>query len=198
MASGSWEEASNPQACLFWEACPLVGGAGQAELPGLARPGGRRCTVGARESPPLGPSLKLLALEWGLPCALWPLELDSSSPWVVTTTNQRRAAWCPLGGGVRRGEEDPAPACQPCAGDACGFPDPVEDGGFLLCEERGQRVLVFSCRHGFRLRGPAQITCTPRGWDSPPPLCKGQFQSLFSRPDPKSAFFKYRLRINVL
>uniref|UniRef100_A0A8D0TH73 Thyroid peroxidase n=1 Tax=Sus scrofa TaxID=9823 RepID=A0A8D0TH73_PIG len=60
----------------------------------------------------------------------------------------------------------------PPPGDACGFPDPVEDGGFLLCEERGQRVLVFSCRHGFRLRGPAQITCTPRGWDSPPPLCK--------------------------
>uniref|UniRef100_A0A8C3W6L5 Thyroid peroxidase n=1 Tax=Catagonus wagneri TaxID=51154 RepID=A0A8C3W6L5_9CETA len=60
----------------------------------------------------------------------------------------------------------------PPPGDACGFPDPVENGGFLLCEELGKRVLVFSCRHGFRLRGPEQITCSPRGWDSPPPSCK--------------------------
>ncbi|XP_023974729.1 thyroid peroxidase [Physeter macrocephalus] len=56
--------------------------------------------------------------------------------------------------------------------DACGFPDKVEDGDFLLCEESGRRVLVFSCRHGFQLRGPEQIACTRRGWDSQPPVCK--------------------------
>ncbi|CAI9171494.1 unnamed protein product [Rangifer tarandus platyrhynchus] len=56
--------------------------------------------------------------------------------------------------------------------DACGFPDTVENGGFLLCAESGRRVLVFSCRHGFQLHGPEQITCTPRGWDSQPPVCQ--------------------------
>ncbi|KAB0338356.1 hypothetical protein FD754_024640, partial [Muntiacus muntjak] len=60
----------------------------------------------------------------------------------------------------------------PPPGDACGFPDTVENGGFLLCEESGRRVLVFSCRHGFQLHGPEQITCTPRGWDSQPPVCR--------------------------
>uniref|UniRef100_A0A8C6F5W0 Thyroid peroxidase n=1 Tax=Monodon monoceros TaxID=40151 RepID=A0A8C6F5W0_MONMO len=56
--------------------------------------------------------------------------------------------------------------------DACGFPDKVEDGDFLLCEESGRRVLVFSCRHGFQLHGPEQVACTRRGWDSQPPVCK--------------------------
>ena len=64
--------------------------------------------------------------------------------------------------------------CQPGPEDACGFPGKVEDGDFLLCEESGKRVLVFSCRHGFQLQGPEQIACTRRGWDSQPPVCKGQ------------------------
>ncbi|XP_032352830.1 thyroid peroxidase isoform X1 [Camelus ferus] len=62
----------------------------------------------------------------------------------------------------------------PPPGDTCGFPSQVEDGGFLLCDEPGKRVLVFSCRHGFQLQGPEQVTCTPKGWDSQPPVCKGQ------------------------
>ncbi|DAA33799.1 TPA: Thyroid peroxidase-like isoform 3 [Bos taurus] len=56
--------------------------------------------------------------------------------------------------------------------DACGFPDQVENGGFLLCDESGRRVLVFSCHHGFQLQGPEQVTCTRRGWDSQPPVCR--------------------------
>ncbi|XP_042098688.1 thyroid peroxidase isoform X3 [Ovis aries] len=56
--------------------------------------------------------------------------------------------------------------------DACGFPDNVENGGFLLCNESGRRLLVFSCHHGFQLQGPEQLTCTRRGWDSQPPVCR--------------------------
>ncbi|XP_024852144.1 LOW QUALITY PROTEIN: thyroid peroxidase [Bos taurus] len=56
--------------------------------------------------------------------------------------------------------------------DACGFPDKVENGGFLLCDESGRRVLVFSCHHGFQLQGPEQVTCTRHGWDSQPPVCR--------------------------
>uniref|UniRef100_A0A5F9C782 Thyroid peroxidase n=1 Tax=Oryctolagus cuniculus TaxID=9986 RepID=A0A5F9C782_RABIT len=54
----------------------------------------------------------------------------------------------------------------------CGLPDPVDGGDFVLCEEAGRRRLVFSCRHGYELQGPEQVTCTPEGWDSRPPACK--------------------------
>nr|XP_051685939.1 thyroid peroxidase [Oryctolagus cuniculus] len=54
----------------------------------------------------------------------------------------------------------------------CGLPDPVDSGDFVLCEEAGRRRLVFSCRHGYELHGPEQVTCTPEGWDSQPPACK--------------------------
>uniref|UniRef100_A0A8C4MW63 Thyroid peroxidase n=1 Tax=Equus asinus TaxID=9793 RepID=A0A8C4MW63_EQUAS len=54
----------------------------------------------------------------------------------------------------------------------CGSPEGVENGDFVLCEESGKRVLVFSCRHGFELQGQEQITCTPQGWDFQPPVCK--------------------------
>ncbi|XP_069350573.1 thyroid peroxidase isoform X3 [Eulemur rufifrons] len=56
--------------------------------------------------------------------------------------------------------------------DECGLPGKVDNGDFVPCEESGRRVLVFSCRHGYQLHGPAQITCTQRGWDSQPPTCK--------------------------
>ncbi|KAM7077996.1 LOW QUALITY PROTEIN: thyroid peroxidase [Molossus nigricans] len=55
-------------------------------------------------------------------------------------------------------------------GGACGFPGSVENGDVLLCGDSGR--VVYSCRHGFRLQGPAQLTCSPQGWDSPPPVCE--------------------------
>ncbi|ELW62346.1 Thyroid peroxidase [Tupaia chinensis] len=54
----------------------------------------------------------------------------------------------------------------------CVFPDRVADGGFVHCEESGQQVLVFSCQHGYELRGQERLTCTQKGWDFPPPSCK--------------------------
>ncbi|KAF6106794.1 thyroid peroxidase [Phyllostomus discolor] len=56
-------------------------------------------------------------------------------------------------------------------GDACGLPGGVENGDFVLCGEAGRRVLAYSCRHGFELRGREQLKCTPQGWDSRPPVC---------------------------
>ncbi|XP_036904649.1 thyroid peroxidase [Sturnira hondurensis] len=56
-------------------------------------------------------------------------------------------------------------------GDACRIPGSVENGDFVLCSEAGRRVLVYSCRHGFELHGQEQLTCTPQGWDSQPPVC---------------------------
>nr|XP_055109423.1 thyroid peroxidase isoform X3 [Symphalangus syndactylus]XP_055109425.1 thyroid peroxidase isoform X3 [Symphalangus syndactylus] len=56
--------------------------------------------------------------------------------------------------------------------DKCGFPESVENGDFVHCEESGRRVLVYSCRHGYELQGQEQLTCTQEGWDFQPPLCK--------------------------
>uniref|UniRef100_A0A2K5TRL1 Sushi domain-containing protein n=1 Tax=Macaca fascicularis TaxID=9541 RepID=A0A2K5TRL1_MACFA len=56
--------------------------------------------------------------------------------------------------------------------DKCGFPESVENGDFVHCEESGRRVLVYSCRHGYELQGHEQLTCTQEGWDFQPPLCK--------------------------
>ncbi|XP_054977322.1 thyroid peroxidase [Sorex araneus] len=56
--------------------------------------------------------------------------------------------------------------------DPCGLPANVDDGDYMFCEESGRRVAVYSCRHGFELQGHEQITCTLRGWDPQPPMCK--------------------------
>ncbi|XP_046954302.1 thyroid peroxidase [Lynx rufus] len=57
-------------------------------------------------------------------------------------------------------------------GDACGLQGGVDNGDWALCGEPGQRVLVFSCHHGFRLHGPEQVACSPRGRRFQPPVCR--------------------------
>ncbi|XP_041612962.1 LOW QUALITY PROTEIN: thyroid peroxidase [Vulpes lagopus] len=57
-------------------------------------------------------------------------------------------------------------------GDACGLPDGVDNGDVVLCGEAGQRVLVFSCHHGFELQGPEQVACSPRGRAVRAPVCR--------------------------
>ncbi|XP_006864023.1 PREDICTED: thyroid peroxidase-like isoform X1 [Chrysochloris asiatica] len=56
--------------------------------------------------------------------------------------------------------------------DKCAFPDKVDNGDFVQCDESGKRALVYSCHHGFELQGQEQITCTDKGWDFQPPVCK--------------------------
>uniref|UniRef100_A0A8C6A778 Thyroid peroxidase n=1 Tax=Marmota marmota marmota TaxID=9994 RepID=A0A8C6A778_MARMA len=57
-------------------------------------------------------------------------------------------------------------------GGKCGFPDQVDNGGFVHCEESGTQVLVYSCHHGFVLQGQERVSCTQDGWDLQPPVCK--------------------------
>ncbi|EGW04907.1 Thyroid peroxidase [Cricetulus griseus] len=56
--------------------------------------------------------------------------------------------------------------------DKCVFPEKVDNGNFVHCEESGKLVLVYFCLHGYKLQGQEQITCTQNGWDSEPPVCK--------------------------
>ncbi|XP_044515496.1 thyroid peroxidase [Gracilinanus agilis] len=57
-------------------------------------------------------------------------------------------------------------------GGTCSFPEKVDDGDFVSCSESGKHIVIYSCHHGYQLQGQEQLTCTQRGWDSPPPLCK--------------------------
>lgn len=58
----------------------------------------------------------------------------------------------------------------------------MDNGDWALCGEPGQRVLVFSCHHGFRLHGPEQVACSPRGGRFQPPVCRGQCSSAPASP----------------
>ncbi|XP_037668900.1 thyroid peroxidase isoform X1 [Choloepus didactylus] len=73
--------------------------------------------------------------------------------------------------------------------DKCGFPDKVDNGDFVYCDESGKRVLVYSCHHGYELQGQEQITCTDKGWDFKPPICKdiNECKDLMNPPCHRSA-----------
>ncbi|XP_054584076.1 thyroid peroxidase [Eptesicus fuscus] len=55
--------------------------------------------------------------------------------------------------------------------DVCGPLERVAHGDAVLCGPPGRRVLVFSCRRGFRLQGPQQLACSRRGRADQPPEC---------------------------
>ncbi|XP_045434784.1 thyroid peroxidase, partial [Pipistrellus kuhlii] len=59
---------------------------------------------------------------------------------------------------------------EPAPEDVCGL-ERVAHGDAVLCGPRGRRVLVFSCRRGFRLQGTQQLACSPRGRAGQPPVC---------------------------
>nr|KAF6308580.1 thyroid peroxidase [Myotis myotis] len=56
--------------------------------------------------------------------------------------------------------------------DVCGPLKRVANGDSVLCGPPGRRVLVFSCRRGFRLQGPQQLACSRPGRDDQPPVCE--------------------------
>ncbi|KAK1333318.1 hypothetical protein QTO34_006859 [Cnephaeus nilssonii] len=55
--------------------------------------------------------------------------------------------------------------------EVCGPLERVAHGDAVLCGPPGRRVLVFSCRRGFRLQGPRQLACSRRGRADQPPEC---------------------------
>lgn len=73
----------------------------------------------------------------------------------------------------------------------------MENGDVVLCGDSGH--VVYSCRPGFRLQGPEQLTCSPQGWDFQPPVCKGQSPNRVSLNGfPPVCIFKDELQINVI
>ncbi|XP_065822604.1 thyroid peroxidase [Labrus bergylta] len=55
----------------------------------------------------------------------------------------------------------------------CGTPREIQNGDFILSSMTGKLVALYSCYHGFKLKGAAAITCEGNQWSDHPPQCTG-------------------------
>ncbi|XP_038162994.1 thyroid peroxidase [Cyprinodon tularosa] len=56
----------------------------------------------------------------------------------------------------------------------CGSPRQIKNGDFIFSSKSGKLTALYSCYHGFRLEGAAEIVCEETGWNDEPPLCTGE------------------------
>ncbi|XP_032355949.1 thyroid peroxidase [Etheostoma spectabile] len=57
--------------------------------------------------------------------------------------------------------------------EQCGTPRKIKNGDFILSSAYGKLIALYSCYHGFKLKGAAAIVCEGYRWSAPPPQCKG-------------------------
>uniref|UniRef100_UPI0037E78C7E thyroid peroxidase n=1 Tax=Semicossyphus pulcher TaxID=241346 RepID=UPI0037E78C7E len=55
----------------------------------------------------------------------------------------------------------------------CGTPREIKNGDFILSSMTGKLVALYSCYHGFKLKGAAAIVCEGNQWNGQPPQCTG-------------------------
>ncbi|KAK5916372.1 hypothetical protein CgunFtcFv8_011362 [Champsocephalus gunnari] len=55
----------------------------------------------------------------------------------------------------------------------CGTPRQIKNGDFILSSTSGKLVALYSCYHGFKLKGAAAIICEENRWSNHPPQCTG-------------------------
>ncbi|KAJ4939096.1 hypothetical protein JOQ06_028557 [Pogonophryne albipinna] len=55
----------------------------------------------------------------------------------------------------------------------CGTPRQIKNGDFILSSTSGKLVALYSCYHGFKLKGAAAIICEENRWSNQPPQCTG-------------------------
>ncbi|KAK1894001.1 Thyroid peroxidase [Dissostichus eleginoides] len=55
----------------------------------------------------------------------------------------------------------------------CGTPRQIKNGDFILSSISGKLVALYSCYHGFKLKGAAAIICEENRWSNQPPQCTG-------------------------
>ncbi|XP_071327314.1 thyroid peroxidase [Trachinotus anak] len=55
----------------------------------------------------------------------------------------------------------------------CGSPAKIKNGDFILSSTSGKLVALYSCYHGFKLKGAAAILCEGNQWRDQPPQCTG-------------------------
>ncbi|XP_044231397.1 thyroid peroxidase [Thunnus albacares] len=57
--------------------------------------------------------------------------------------------------------------------EQCGSPRKIKNGDFILSSTSGKLVALYSCYHGFKLKGAAAIVCEGNQWSDQPPQCTG-------------------------
>ncbi|XP_042356758.1 thyroid peroxidase [Plectropomus leopardus] len=57
--------------------------------------------------------------------------------------------------------------------EQCGTPRKIKNGDFILSSTYGKLVALYSCYHGFKLKGAAAIVCEGNRWSDQPPQCTG-------------------------
>ncbi|XP_047183230.1 gamma-2-syntrophin isoform X1 [Scophthalmus maximus] len=57
--------------------------------------------------------------------------------------------------------------------ELCGSPKRIENGDFILSSTSGKLVALYSCYHGFQLKGAAALVCEGNRWSNRPPQCEG-------------------------
>ncbi|XP_053289746.1 thyroid peroxidase [Pleuronectes platessa] len=62
--------------------------------------------------------------------------------------------------------------------EKCGSPTKIKNGDFILSSASGKLVALYSCYHGFQLKGAAAIVCEGNRWSDQAPQCKGSKQLL--------------------
>ncbi|XP_027130877.1 thyroid peroxidase [Larimichthys crocea] len=55
--------------------------------------------------------------------------------------------------------------------EKCGTPRKIKNGDFILSSTSGKLVALYSCYHGFKLRGASSIVCERNQWSDQPPQC---------------------------
>ena len=55
----------------------------------------------------------------------------------------------------------------------CGSPTEIRNGDFILSSAAGKLVALYSCYHGFQLKGAAALACEGNQWSDEAPQCKG-------------------------
>ncbi|XP_040916622.1 thyroid peroxidase [Toxotes jaculatrix] len=55
--------------------------------------------------------------------------------------------------------------------EQCGFPPKITNGDFILSSTSGRLVALYSCFHGFKLKGATAIVCEGNRWSDQPPQC---------------------------
>ncbi|XP_062413286.1 thyroid peroxidase [Pungitius pungitius] len=57
--------------------------------------------------------------------------------------------------------------------EQCGIPRTIKNGDFILSPTNGKLVALYSCYHGFKLKGAAAVVCQGNQWSDQPPQCTG-------------------------
>ncbi|XP_074548684.1 thyroid peroxidase [Halichoeres trimaculatus] len=53
----------------------------------------------------------------------------------------------------------------------CGSPREIQNGDFILSSVSGKVVALYSCYHGYKIKGAAAIACEGNQWSGQPPQC---------------------------